>query len=238
MEVTVYVVFADGEKTALDEGMAEWLARELGRRITCRWSGPVDAEPVHVPSPDHEARPIEDHLTDWKRSLETGGSTRKHIELFSSRARRVVALLLGAPLQEIEPAKNATRVDLAKAGASLSRWIEPGRLSHLTAEAVVRAVAALRKAGRSAQTCNRHRAAIRAFSKWAKATGLIAEDRLRTVKGLKAKGDRRHDRRVISLEELRRLVDCAEPRSGRPGGHRAGPGDVLSGRRGHRSPLW
>ena len=206
MEVAVYVIVL-GEATAPDAGILEWLGRELGRRISVKWSGQV--EPARAILPDHEASPLAVHLAAWKVSLEGSDLTREHVELFTSRARRVVALLLGAKLEEIEPAKNATRSAIALAAASLSRSIEPGRLSHLTAEAVQGAVAALRKKGRSAQTCNHHRAAILALSKWCEVTGLVAEDRLGAVKGFKTRCDRRHDRRVVSLEELRRLVDLA-----------------------------
>src|SRR5262249_20501630 len=148
---------------------------------------------------EHEARSLSDHLAAWKDSLEASGSTPKHVNLFADRARRVVALLRGAELGEIEPARNAKRGEISSTEARLSGWVESAKLPDITSERVQKALATLRAKGRSLQTCNHHRAAIRAFSKWCYDTHRIREDLLRGVKGFNVKEDRRHDRRTISL---------------------------------------
>ncbi len=83
-------------------------------------------------------------------------------------------------------------------------------LTDLTAERVQTALATLKAHGRSLQTCNHHRVAIRGFSKWCDDTDRTREDALRGVKGFNVKEDRRHDRRTVAIDELRRLIDVAE----------------------------
>src|SRR5262249_15920075 len=125
------------------------------------------------------------------------------------RARRVVALLKGARLSEIEPARNAKRAEIASAEANLTEWAGSALLSDLSAEQIQKALGILKAEGRSLATCNHHRAAIKAFSRWCHDARGVREDLARGVKGFNAKEDRRHDRRTVSLGELRRLIEAA-----------------------------
>jgi integrase len=129
--------------------------------------------------------------------------------LFVERARRVVALVKGGKLAEISPPKTAKEADRERAARVVDQLLSAARLNNLTADAVQRALAALKAGGRSLATCNHHRAAIRAFSRWAWRDGRTAEDALAGVSGFNAKEDRRHDRRTIGLDELRRLIAVA-----------------------------
>ena len=159
---------------------------------------------------DHEAVPLSDHVDSWTESMSAAGSSSKHIDLFATRVRRVVALLVGAKLADIEPARRASRSEIARAAAGLAAAIGKVRLSDLTEERAQKALATLRGEGRSLQTCNHHRAAIKAFSKWCHDTHRTKENALRGVKGYNVKEDRRHDRRTIGLDELHRLIRAAE----------------------------
>ena len=210
-----YVIFyfdenGDRRKKAgtTDKTVTERIARDIENRVALRREGVVD--PKAEAYRDSQDLPLTDHLTAWTESLEAKDATPKHIELFTTRARRVVALLLGAKLSEIEPAKNAKKADIARAGSALAKWVGLARLSDLTAERVQKALASLKTEGRSHQTCNHHRVAIRSFSKWCYDTHRTREDSLRGVKGYNVKEDRRHDRRTISLEELRRLIEATK----------------------------
>src|SRR4029077_19779337 len=111
----------------------------------------------------------------------------KHIDLFSNRAARVVALIKGVKLADIEPARNATRDKIATAASTLSEVIATARLHDLTAESVQKALMTLKAAGRSLATCNPHRAAIKAFSAWSYGTHRLRENVLRGVTGFNAK---------------------------------------------------
>jgi integrase len=157
----------------------------------------------------HEARPMSAHLADWIEALKATGTTSKHSKLFSHRASRVVALIMGAKLSEIEPEK-VTKVEIQRARLALAKWLDDARLSDMTADRVQGTLAALKAEGRSLATCNHHRSAIRAFSRWCHNTHRIREDALRGVTGFNAKEDPRHDRRTVSLDELRRLIEATE----------------------------
>ena len=191
-----------------DKAATEALARKLESEAALRRRGVID--PKAESYRDHEARPLAEHLDAWRQSMAAKDSTAKHVELFSTRAARVVALLKGADLSEIEPARTATKADVARVEANRSKWVATARLSDLTAERVQKALATLKAAGRSLQTCNHHRAAIKAFSAWCHDTHRIREDAVRGVAGFNAKEDRRHDRRTLSLDDLRRLIEAAE----------------------------
>ena len=127
----------------------------------------------------HEARSLNDHLADWHQALLDRGNTTKHAALYLDRARRVAGL------------------------AGLKK------LSDLNAGNVQGALAALRGEGRSLATLNHHRGAIRSFSRWAWKNGRLRDDPLISVAGFNAREDRRHDRRTISLEEVRLLIEAA-----------------------------
>jgi integrase len=50
---------------------------------------------------------------------------------------------------------------------------------------------------------------MRTFILWARKDGRLRDDPLIGLSGFNAKEDRRHDRRTLALDELRRLVDAA-----------------------------
>jgi integrase len=123
---------------------------------------------------------------------------------------RVIALFKRANLAEIEPKKPATKKGVAEAEATLRQFVSTARIDDLTPEQVQRALARLTTEGRSFQTANHHRNAIKSFAIWLFDTGRTRENQLRRVAGFNVKEDPRHERRTISLTELRRLIDTAE----------------------------
>ncbi len=142
--------------------------------------------------------------------LRSQGCDPKHVELSTGRARRIVAIIRGARLADIDPPKNAKRVELPRYEATLAEWVAPARLADLTAERVQAALATLRAEGRSLATLNHYRTAVKAFSRWCHDAHRTRDDVLRGVKGYNAKEDRRHDRRTICLDELQRLITVAD----------------------------
>jgi integrase len=195
-------------KGCSDRRVTEDLARKAESEVVRIKAGLVDAR--ELARRDHQARPLSEHFAAYAEHLTSKGATPKHVELSTGRARRVVAIIRGARLADIEPPHNVRRSRCADFEAALARCVEPARLSDLTAEWVQKALATLRAEGRSLQTCNHYRVAIKSFSKWCHDTHRTGEDALRGVKGYNAKEDRRHDRRTISLEELQRLIAVAE----------------------------
>src|SRR5262249_2736119 len=138
---------------------------------------------------DHQARPLSEHFAAYAEHLASQDTTPKHVELSTGRARRVVALIRGAKLADIDPPMNARRSQCADFEAALAKCVEPARLSDLTAERVQKALATLKAEGRSLQTCNHYRAGIKAFSKWCYDTHRTREDALRGVRGYNPKED-------------------------------------------------
>ena len=201
-------VDADGvkqeRKGCSDRRATEELARAAESEAAKIRDGLVN--PKELACRDHQARPLLEYLAVWAESLESKGATTKHIGLSSGRARRVVAIISGARLADIDPPKNAKKSAFAAYETTLAKWVASAHLSDLTAEWVQRALGALRAEGRSLGTLNHYRVAIKAFSKWCHDTHRTREDALRGVEGFNAKEDRRHDRRTISLDELQLVL--------------------------------
>jgi integrase len=191
-----------------DKRESERLGIKLEERAAKIKNGDID--PRDEAYRDHSARPLSEHLADWTKALEAKGTTPKHVELFTCRAKRIVALLAGAKLREIDSPKNAKRADLSGFELALSKWTGTVRLSDLSTEAVQKALSTLKAEGLSLATCNHYRTAIQGFANWCFDTHRTRDNHLRGVSGFNAKEDRRQDRRTISLEELQRLVSVAD----------------------------
>jgi hypothetical protein len=215
-------VDADGVKREAkgcpDRRATEELARAAESEAAKIRAGLVD--PRELAYRDRGSVPLADHLDAYAAHLGAKGRTESHIALSVSRARRVVALFRGASLAEIEAASSSAE-GLARAAAALASWVAPARLSDLTTERVQAALATLRGEGRSLATCNHHATAICGFASWCYQTHRVRENPLRGVERFNAKEDRRRDRRTISLDEVRRLVEAAA--QGRPHGRMTGP---------------
>jgi integrase len=171
----------------------------------------------------HEARPLADHLVDWEANLMAQGFTSKHAGQAANRARRLVAVILGVDVVSLDHRHLAPK-DRGDAIRKVEQHIAPSRLSDLAAEKIQAAIARLQAAGWSHQTCNHYLAAVKAFLKWCFDTYRIRE-RPRGLKGYNVEEDRRHDRRTLSLEELRRLVEAAH--RGKPYYGVSGPARAL-----------
>jgi len=127
-----------------------------------------------------ERKALAEHMNDWLDSLKAKGVSAKQLRQLRSRVGAV----------------------LAAAGA--------GRLSDLSASAVQTAIGELHRAGRSLQTCQHYLRAVKQFSRWLKRDGRIRDDALAHLAGYNAATDRRHERRALDAEELRRLIEAAE----------------------------
>jgi integrase len=155
----------------------------------------------------HEARPVEEHLVEWHTAILAKGKSVKHADHCLERARVLVALVAGAELADVEPGRSpAAR---AKVLAARQALLKPVRLTHIETSKVQEALATLRDAGRSLQTCNHYRDALRAFCRWAKGDKRLRENPMEGVSGYNAEEDPRHPRRALSDGELAELVRVA-----------------------------
>ncbi len=149
-----------------------------------------------------------DHLADWHRDMLARGKTPRHADQYHERAGKLVALVRGSRLNDLEPGRKPEALD--RAAALLSGVLKSARLSDLTSERIQSALALLRDAGKSHQTVNHYRAALRAFVRWAWDRGRLRDNPMRGVAGFNVDEDVRHARRSLADDELARLVRAAE----------------------------
>ena len=193
-------------KGCTDRRETESMAGAAEAEVAKLKAGYIDAKDASARH--HENRPLVQHIAEWQADLVSQGHTAKHADHTSNRVRRLVAIMTGSPTALLDHRRMAPehRGDVAK---NIAAAIATARLSDLTRTKVQDTLAKIRDAGWSLQTANHYRAAVKAFSKWCFTTRRIKNDDLLAVKGYNAKEDRRHDRRTISLDELRKLVEAA-----------------------------
>jgi len=208
-----YYRFADADgiyrerKGCSDKRATEEMARDADSEAAKVRAGLVD--PKDLARREHAAKPLVEHIEAWSASQEARGLTPKHVALSAARVRRLVAIIRGAKLADVEPPKNAKRGDLGRFEEALAEWLDGARLADLTPEASQAALRSLIGQGISLATANHYRTAVKAFTRWAWKTGRLASDPLVGLGGYNAKEDPRHDRRAIGLDELQRLVRAA-----------------------------
>ncbi len=190
-----------------DKDASERMARKLETDSSLTRVGLID--PKEQRFVELNRRSVEAHIKDFEGHMIAKGGTTEHASLSVNRVRRLVALIKGACLVEIDTPRSATRLERAACAKRLTATMQSARLSDLLPSSVQAALSALREAGRSLQTCNHHRAALRAFVRWARTDGRLRDDPLAGVSGYNVKEDRRHDRRTLSVEELRKLIVVA-----------------------------
>lgn len=166
----------------LDADLAAWLGQVPARISTYLATvGAIDARWVSV------ARTLGEHLDDFKAALLARGNTAAWANLVEARARRV---LLGCGFRrwsDIAP----SRVERFLADLRADTRLPDGTLS---------------RAGMSVQTSNFHAAACKQFLRWAVEDGRVAANPLAHLRALNVRTDRRHDRRALTVDELRWLL--------------------------------
>ena len=205
-------VDSDGTKQSIkgctDRRATEEMARAAETNAAKMRAGLIDVKAEAFR--DHAARPLSDHLDDFQAAGTSKGLTMKHVKGFANLARVVTALASGAPLATIDAPNRSTVAERADFHETMRQRLANARLSDLTPSRIQGALATLKASGRSLSTVNAHRTAVKAFCSWAVADGRTRDDPTASVTGFNAKEDRRHDRRTLSLDELRRLVSAAE----------------------------
>ncbi len=143
---------------------------------------------------EHRKRPLAGHLDDWHDALAARGSSRDHANLVKSRVQRA----------------------LTACGFVYPTDVSASRLQSYLGK--------LRDDGLSVQTVNFYLQAVKQFCRWLVADRRIPDSPVAYLRGGNVRTDRRHDRRALSTEELRRLLEAARTaptRYGMPGPERA-----------------
>ena len=145
---------------------------------------------------EHTKRPLTEHIEDFRVSLQAKGNTAKHVKLVVRRAEKVIE------------------------GCKFCFWPD------ISANKVQRFLLKSKQGdkGIGAQTFNFYIQAIKQFCNWMVQDGRANENPLSHLSKVNVRTDRRHDRRALEPDELRRLLqatESAETRFGMKGHERA-----------------
>ncbi len=142
-------------------------------------------------------KPLVEHLADWKAALAAKGNTPDYVELKTGRASAAFAACGFRLWGEI-------------AASKLQAHLADLRVDSKAADGTIRR-------GISNQTFNFYLQACQQFARWMMHDGRASESPLTHLQGLNVKTDRRHDRRAMSPDELRWLLDVTENGYSKPG---------------------
>jgi integrase len=144
-----------------------------------------------IPAAKAAARkPLAAHLDDWKDALQAKGSTAGHANQHFKQAQRIVDGCSFITLADI----SASRVE---------QFIANLRENQTDDEGITRR-------GVSAATSNHYLTAIKGFCAWLVKDRRRHDNPLVHLGRIDTQADRRHDRRALSIEELRWLLDVTE----------------------------
>lgn len=177
------LIDADGiqreRKGCSDRRETERMASAAESEVAKIKAGLIDRKALAYLSQD--AKPVTDHLQDWRTALVGNSTTLKHANQCHTR---VAALL------------QAARVD---------------RLSDLSVSKIQAAMASLRDQGMALRMVHHYIRNIKAFIKWLWRDGRIGEDRLAHLQPPpNPDSDRRRERRALTPPEITALVAAAE----------------------------
>ena len=148
---------------------------------------PLKSRDLGLLAPDRvsTAKMLTEHLDDFAAALKAKGNSPFHVEVVTSRARRLLVEGCGFRFYgDIKPSKVMEHLDGMRTGSE-------------------------KKPSIGAQTFNFYLQAVKQFCRWAVKDRRALENPLAHLEGLNVKTDRRRDRRPFTLDELRRLLDVA-----------------------------
>jgi integrase len=150
------------------------------------------------------SKPLTDHVEDWKAALLAKGNTTEYASLSANRVKRIVTECSLTTVADVSP----SRVQTFLAGLRQDRKNVKGRVHR----------------GIGAASFNYYLRDARSFFRWMVRDGRAFENPLAHLQGISAGTDKRHERRALSVDELRLLLNttAAGPdRYGMSGAERA-----------------
>ncbi len=134
---------------------------------------------------EHRKRPLSEHVDDFRNALVAKGTTEKHANLVTGRVRRTFE------------------------GCRFVFWpdISASRLQSYIAELHADTE---KKRGISIQTCNFYLQAAKQFCRFMVRDGRAPNNPLEHLQGGNVRTDRRHDRRALTVDELRGVLEAAQ----------------------------
>ncbi len=179
------LVAARANTEAPDLSMSRWL-ESLPQRIRAKLVeiGLLEGRTVAA------TKPLVEHLTDFQQHLRAKGATVKHVHMVHQRARD---LFEGCGF------RHWSDVHVA----AVERWLAE-LMTTPRKTAVVQTTG--QSKGRSVQSRNFYLQAAKQFCRWMVRDGRAATNPLDYIGMLNVATDRRHDRRALSIDELKRLL--------------------------------
>jgi len=123
-------------------------------------------------------KPLVEHLADYGQYLSSNQTTRDHVRLVLARVRKIIE------------------------NSRFRFW------SDITQGKVHQCLADLRGQGLSIQTSNHYLVAFKSFCRWAVKDGRTSRSPVEHMSRLNPRTDIRHERRELSPEEIRRLLEA------------------------------
>ncbi len=149
---------------------------------------------------EHRKRPLTEHLEDFDKSLLAKGGTAKNAKQVKSRVKRVFDKCKFAFWNDIQ----ASRVQHTISG--LRKYVKTVEIEVINGKKVRKSK--LKDIGEiSAQTYNFYLKAVKQFCKWMMQDGRASESPVEHLQTINVRADRRHDRRSLELDEIRRLLE-------------------------------
>src|SRR5262245_3022173 len=130
------------------------------------------------------SKPLAEHMGDFGRSLAAKGNSSMHVEVLMARVRKIGDGCGFRYHSEIGGSKVLSFLNGLRADTEGRRGI-------------------------SAQTFNFYLSAVKQFCRWMVKDRRAADSPVAHLDGLNVKTDRRRDRRPLSVDELRRLLEAA-----------------------------
>ena len=173
-----YVKYRDADgierrvKGYADKEATRQMAARLEKEAALAQEGVVDRYK------EHRAKPLKEHLEDFRQSLLAKGNTAKHAEMTFTRAQTVID----------------------RCGCVFWNDIEASKIERCLAE--LRAG----EKGKSVQTSNFYLQAVKQFCRWMAQNRRASESPIAHMRRMNVKVDRRHDRVSFEVDEVRRLL--------------------------------
>jgi integrase len=178
--VVKLVAYHKGSGGQVDPSLTRWLAG-LAQRTRDKLVAIGLLDPERVAV----SKSLVDHLADWTEALKAKACSRRHVELIVSRTRRVIDGCAFKYYGDITGSKVLVFLNDLRADSEEKRGI-------------------------SNQTFNFYLQAVKQFCRWMVKDRRAAESAVAHLDGLNVKTDRRRDRRALSVEELRALLEAAQ----------------------------
>jgi len=152
---------------------------------------------------EHRKRPLAERIEDFEQSLLAKGGTAKNAKQVKTRVKRVFEECKFTFWDDIQ----ASKVQYAVSG--LRKQVEVVKTEVIGGEEIKKKE--LKDLGEiSAQTYNFYLKAVKQFCKWMVQDGRANESPVEHLQTINVRADRRHDRRALEPDEIRRLLEATK----------------------------